>query len=295
LAHQLISATSNVDIHADPKETLVLMDRCGVDAAVIVPLAAESDCRSHNDWLAEFCSADVDRLWGVAQIPATGLVDAVSETRRMGSNESIVGFLLTTYPHGDETLNPEDDEYWSLVQEMRKPTVIRGGLGPRGLHWRPPENFEDAVTFDDVPGRQIEMLFAGVLQRFPDLKFVLSGVDCGWVPYFEYLANDNYLRHSKATLRDRPLPELPSRIFAKHFGYAFGSDPYGLANRDRIGLSRMMWSTDLADDTSSFDQTSKSLSELDALSPQERRAVVSENALRIFGRGSSEATIGTAH
>jgi predicted TIM-barrel fold metal-dependent hydrolase len=284
LAHQLISATSNVDLDADPKEMLALMDRCGVDAAVIVPLAAEKDCSTHNTRLAEFCSTDRDRLWGVAQVPATGLVDAVAETGRMGSNESIVAFLLTTYPHGDETLKPEDDEYWQLVQEMGKPSLIRGGLGSRGLRWRPPTTFEDAVTFDDVPGRQIELLFAGVLQRFPKLQFVLSGVDCGWVPYFEYLANDNYLRHAKATLRDRPLPELPSRIFAKHFAYALGSDPYGLANRDRVGVERMMWSTDLADDPTSFDQTSKSLSELDALSPQERRAIVSENALRIFNR-----------
>jgi predicted TIM-barrel fold metal-dependent hydrolase len=282
-----ISATSSVEVGADPMQTLSIMDRCGVGAAAIVPLAVEGECPAHNDWLDQFCATDPARLWGVAQVPADGLESATGELRRIGERPSVDGFLLTAYPNGTAALDPTDDQFWALAAAIGKPLVIRGGLGKRGHDWRPAATVNDAVTFDDVPRRQIELLFAGVLERFPTLQFLLAGVDCGWVPYFEYLANDNYLRHSKATLRDRQLPELPSRIFAKHFSYAITSDAFGLANRDRLGVSRLLWAVDLLD-SRAIDAVAKSLTELEGIPPHERRAIVSSNALQLFNRAKCD-------
>jgi predicted TIM-barrel fold metal-dependent hydrolase len=98
------------------------------------------------------------------------------------------------------------------------------------------------------------------------------------------LANDNYLRHSKATLKDRPLPDLPSRMFARHFHYTVAHDPYGIANRDRIGVERLMWSTELGPETTP-DEVAESVEELAPIPAKERRLVAAANAARVFRHG----------
>jgi len=281
VAYQLISASAAVDTSVDPKSVLATMDRCSVDAAVVVPLPVECGVADANDRLVSFCATDPERLWGVAQLPSSGLAEAVAEARRMAEAPTVAGLLLAAWPNGSLEIEPEDDQLWELASAAGLPLVIRGGLGARALDWRPPSRLEDAVTFADVPGRQVQLLFGGVLQRFTRLQFVMAAADCGWVPYFEYLANDNYLRHSRATLRDRPLPDLPGRMFSGHVSYTMTSDPFAVTNRDRIGVHRMQWSIDLGPDTS-LKEVTESLSELAPLGREERHAIVAANALRIY-------------
>ena len=79
----------------DPKARLEDMDLDYVYAGIIHPnrtdygLFANADtdlidlCVSiYNDWMSEFCSVDPDRLLGLAQIPSTGVENAIIEMRR---------------------------------------------------------------------------------------------------------------------------------------------------------------------------------------------------------------------
>ena len=198
--------------------------------------------RAYNDWVSEFCAHDPARLGGVAMIPSRGVDSALAEIERVLDRPGFVAFLLKCYPNGSLDILPDDDPVWAAVQESGLPLTIHVGLNnamPRAIK---ATGLPGTVHFYDAPGRMIQFIFSGVLDRFPGLVVPMIEVDCGWLPYFAEQADDNYLRHKDADLRDRRLPMLPSEYMAKHFPASFITDSYAVANRHRIGVDRMLWS-----------------------------------------------------
>src|SRR5262245_20063911 len=84
----------------DPHERVKAMDKDGVDLSVLFPSYAlfygpldpidairnpqfVADCqRAYNDWLAEFCGAYPNRLFGAAAVPLTSIDLSVREAER---------------------------------------------------------------------------------------------------------------------------------------------------------------------------------------------------------------------
>jgi hypothetical protein len=113
----------------------------------------------------------------------------------------------------------------------------------------------------------------------------MTEVDCGWLPYFEEVADDNYMRHSKATLKDRQLAKRPSEYMRDHFFFAFVTDTYGITNRHRIGVNRMLWSNDYPHIVSDWPYSWKTINAQFANVPSdERHDMLAGNALRIYDR-----------
>ena len=283
----------------DPKARVAEMDADSVDAEVLFPsgihqwvtAAGDDDLhlalvRAYNDWVSEFCAHDPARLGGVAMIPSRGVESALAEIERVLDMPGFVGFLLKCFPNGTLDILPEDDPVWAAVQESGLPLTIHVGLGnamPRPLK---ATGLPGTVHFYDAPGRMIQFIFSGVLDRFPELVIPMIEVDCGWLPYFAEQADDNYLRHKDADLRDRRLPMLPSEYMAKHFPASFITDSYAVANRHRIGVERMLWSNDYPHITSDWPNSWKTINAMFSDVPaDERHAILAGNAERIFGFG----------
>ena len=131
------------------------------------------------------------------------------------------------------------------------------------------------------------MLFrSGVLDRFPSLQIVLTEVDCGWVPYFEEQADDNYRRHSKSSLRDVKLAKLPSEYMHDHFPVCFVNDTYGIDNRERIGVERMCWSSDYPHIVSDWPYSWKTINaSFSGVEAGDRHKILAGNAQRLFKFG----------
>jgi predicted TIM-barrel fold metal-dependent hydrolase len=200
----------------------------------------------------------------------------------------IVGLNLSCYPHGDTIVQPEDDDVWRVVEETGIPIAIHIGLSSDMPFQLDARKLPGTVHFYDAPGRQLELIFSGVLDRFPGLRFVMTEVDCGWTPYFAEISDDNYMRHSKATLRDAQLSKMPSDYLREHFFYTFITDTYGIANRHRIGVERMLWSNDYPHITSDWPYSWKTVNAQFAdVAPDERHAMLAGNALRIYSRLSA--------
>ena len=90
----------------------------------------------------------------------------------------------------------------------------------------------------------LQFIFGGVLDRFPNSASPSSRSTAGGFPYFESQADDNFMRHRKASLRDAKLTRLPSEYMHEFFPAAFITDPFAVENRHRIGVDRMLWSSD---------------------------------------------------
>jgi predicted TIM-barrel fold metal-dependent hydrolase len=284
----------------DPKARIEEMDTDNIDAEVLFPsaihqwvTAAPDDemhlemVRAYNDFVSEFCSTDADRLGGVAMIPSRGTPSALAEIERTLDMPGFVGFLLKCYPNGSLEIEPEDDPVWERIEASGKPLTIHVGLNntmPRELK---ATTLPGTVHFYDAPNRMLQFIFSGVLDRFPGLTIVMTEVDCGWLPYFAEQADDNFLRHSKSSLRDHTLTKMPSEYMSQHFPATFITDHYAVANRQRLGVHRMLWSNDYPHITSDWPFSWKTINAAFAGVPaDERHAILAGNAQRIFGFGS---------
>jgi predicted TIM-barrel fold metal-dependent hydrolase len=287
----------------DPAVRLEELDEDRVDAEVLFPnrphqaVVANQDpelhhamVRAYNDWLSEYCAYAPERLGGVALIPNRGVAEAVAELERVSAMEGFVAVQLSCYPHGDTRLSPEDDPLWEAIEQTGMPICIHIGLNDQMPYQLDARKLPGTVHFYDAPGRMLELIFGGVLDRFPELHFVMTETDCGWMPYFAEQADDNYLRHAKATLAGEPLAMLPSEYMRRYFSVTFVTDTYGVHNRGWIGVDRMMWSSDYPHITSDWPNSWKSINDrFSAVPAAERHAILCANAQRIFGFGRKEA------
>jgi predicted TIM-barrel fold metal-dependent hydrolase len=284
----------------DPVARVKEMDADDVDAEVIFPsgypsayIAGTQDrdlhhamVRAYNDFLSEFCSYAPDRLGGAATLPNRGVPEAVAELERVADLPGIIAFNLKCYPHGDTTISSDDDPLWRAVVEAGKPLTIHIGLSNSLPGRLSAQALPGTGHFYDAPRRMLEFIFAGVLDRFPELTIVLAEVDCGWIPYFAEQADDNFLRHSKSSLRDVKLSRMPSEYMKQHFPAAFITDHYAIENRHRVGVERMLWSNDYPHITSDWPYSWKTINASFANVPgDERHALLAGNAQRIFGFG----------
>ncbi len=280
---------------AYPHARLNEQDADGVDAEVLYPtprisqsIFANKDpefhlacVRAYNDWLSEYCAAAPDRLLGLALLANRGVADAVSEADRALSLPGIAGVVMGCYPNGSLDIDPADDAVWGLLAEAHTPLHIHVSLSETM-----PSAHRSALPgygrFFDAPNRIVQLIFAGVFDRFPGLDLVVAEVDCGWVPYFKEQIDNNYRRLapvSTFTIRD-----LPSAYVERHVHLTYITDSVGLGLLGQIGAERVLWSSDYPHISTDWPASWKTIQASTAsLSSAERRAVLAGNAMRLYG------------
>jgi len=88
------------------------------------------------------------------------------------------------------------------------------------------------------------LVFSGVLERFPELRFVLVESNIGWIPTLLAQMDDSFLRFRFYTGAVDKMRRLPSEVFRTSFWATFVNDRSGIEQRDRLNLDHVCWSTD---------------------------------------------------
>jgi uncharacterized protein len=283
----------------DAAERTKEMDADGVDAEILYPtprlgqaMAATKDpelhlalVRAYNDWLSEYCAVAPERFAGQMLLPSSGTADAVAELERVAGRPGMYGALVQCWPHGTLEASEEDDPVWDALVGLGWPLSIHVTLSsamPAAHRARLP----GYGRFMGTPGVLVDMIFAGIFDRFPDLQVVVAEVDCGWVPYFKEQVDNNYRR--MAYHSDLSLPEAPSRYIERHVHYTYITDPYGLDNRHRIGVDRILWSSDYPHQSADWPFSWKTIqTSFSGIAPGERDLILAGNACRLYGFTSS--------
>jgi predicted TIM-barrel fold metal-dependent hydrolase len=286
----------------DPIARVREMDQDGVDAELLFGsnypgsyvYSVEDDdlhhdmVRAYNDFTSEFCSTAPDRLGGTALLPSRGVEGCLKEIERVQSMPGFVAFLMKRYPNGELSIEPEDDPVWEAIEASRMPVTIHVGLiagMPSGRQRA--ESLPGTGHFHDAPLRMLQFVFSGVLDRFPKIRVPFIEVDCGWIPYFEDQADDNFQRHRKTSLKDAKLSRLPSEYMHEFFPAAFITDPFAVESRHRIGVDRMLWSSDYPHITTDWPLSWKTIAAtFDAVDPVEKHAILAGNSEKLFKFGS---------
>lgn len=284
--------------YRDAHARLADMDRDGVRAEVLyselsafrlfhlAPAGWREISRAFNDALADFASADPDRLVPAYQLPIVDIGHAVREVRRLAE----LGARTVQLPtHPTEIGFPDwyDDRYdplWSALADADIAVSQHLGL-PLSLYdvFRRDPTPQHGVFTSLAPMSLAETIgmwiLPGVLERHPRLRVLLVEPGLTWVPF--YL--DTLDTEARGPWDFPALKELPSTYFRRQMALSFVEDARGLAARHELGVENLMWSTDYPHPQTSWPNSRAVVARQFAGIPDdERRAITYGNAARVF-------------
>ena len=280
-------------------ERLKIMDIDGVDAEMLYPPQRAmltfmnnkdtgphlAGIQAYNRWLKEgFCSADPDRLIGIAQMPNVGIETTVSELKR-AKTEGFRGVAMSAWPSGGDNLSREDDPSWDAAAELGMPVSIHLLLAantPRRASSPEAGVAIGASAFAMTMPLITELIFQGVFDRFPKLRMAAVETGVGWIPHFFEMTDDRYWRNR--VWSGTNLKKVPSQYFKDHWLATFIVDRSGITARNQVGIDNMSWSTDFPHHGNDWPYSRKLIDEMFVNVPaDERRKIVCDNAARFWG------------
>jgi predicted TIM-barrel fold metal-dependent hydrolase len=101
------------------------------------------------------------------------------------------------------------------------------------------------------------------------------------VPYFKEQIDNNYRR--LAPVSEFTITELPSTYVERHVHFTYMTDGFGIANRDAIGVERVLWSSDYPHISSDWPRSRAVINDTFAgVATDERDAILAGNAQRLY-------------
>jgi predicted TIM-barrel fold metal-dependent hydrolase len=295
----------------EPAARLEDMDRDGVQTAVMYgggPLGtADNDLylasfEAYNHWLADFCSYDPKRLVGAAYLPMQDIDHAIAMVRDAAARGlkavNIPAFpqssAITTGGFGAQVLaltgDPDGprqyddkvfDPFWQVCVDHDMAVTIH--LGARIARPGQFKFLPNMVMSKLCMAEPIAiMVFGGVFDRFPDLRYGTIESGSGWVAFVaEYM--DNIYDNQRHWL-ELELTMKPSEYFDRNIYTSFIRDPVAVGNRHLPGGRNMMWSTDYPHSETTWPESRKVMDwQFAGLSDDEIRPFVCDNAKRFYG------------
>ena len=254
--------------------------------------------QAHNRWLADFCERTPGRRAGIAQILLNDVDDACAEIRFVKEAGLLGGILLPGVPPNHQIAPLWSDVYepvWSLCEELDVVVNHHSGGGLPVFDTSDPA--ARAVMLVEIPiyaHRALwALIFAGVFERHPRLKFVLTEQGTGWVP--GTLANLDWFakRMRIPTAAEyqfggaavEKLSLTPSEYFRRNcFVGASFLRPVESELRHDVGIDRIMWGSDYPHSEGSYPYSREALRAAFAHAPEpEVRTMLGTTAADVYG------------
>jgi predicted TIM-barrel fold metal-dependent hydrolase len=244
--------------------------------------------RTYNDWLAEFCQANPDRLKGIAMINLDDVQAGIRELERT-AKLGLAGAMITEYPpEGSRYDSPEYEPFWAAAQALAMPLSLHTATRRQGVNSgagrRTIQDASRRATKVFLPATSLcDMIFSGACDRYPALELVIVEFELAWVPHLLNTMDYTYReRHEEATYRFRE-PLLPSDFFHRQVFVSFQEDAVGIRLRDLIGVDNMMWGSDYPHSESTFPRSREILDRiLRGIPGDDRAKIVGGNAARLY-------------
>ena len=250
----------------------------------------EAACaRVYNDWLIDYCQAAPDRLVGIAIISVYDMQHAVQEMKR-AREAGFRGVMIWQVPPPEFSFASDHYEpLWAAAQDLEMPVslhILSGHAysrdrGPNAwtVQERTSVNLKLAQSMDSL----LDIIFSGVLERFPRLKIVLAENEIGWIPFVLEQWDYYYVRHSKN--RSEPkLSLLPSEYFNRQIYATFFNDAVGARLLSWWGQDNCMWSSDYPHANSTWPNSREVVArDLGELPADARAKLVRGNVARLYG------------
>jgi predicted TIM-barrel fold metal-dependent hydrolase len=127
-----------------------------------------------------------------------------------------------------------------------------------------------------------DLIYSGVLERFPKLKVVLVENELGWIP-FVLEQWDYYFRRHGSKREGLMIKKLPSEYFHNQIYTTFFNDAVGGHILSWWGQDNCMWSNDFPHGNTTWPSSRQVISrDLGALPADVRAKLVRENVSRLY-------------
>jgi predicted TIM-barrel fold metal-dependent hydrolase len=288
----------------DPKARIQEMGVDEVSAEVLYPTLGlrlfgmddarlqEACFRVYNDWLMEYCAVNPKRLIGVPAIAVYDVDHAVGELRRCKEGR-LKGAVIWQAPHPDLPLSsPHYEPLWEAAQELDMPVslhILTGHNYSKNLgQTRGVENYRHSVNLKmmEAANALFDLIFYGVLERFPRLKVVTVENEIGWMPFLLQQWDYYYLRFRETN--PPPIHRLPSEYFYRQIYGTFFNDTVGGRSLEWWGADNCMWSNDFPHPNSTWPHSRKVIErDLGHLPADKREKLLSLNVARLYSLDAS--------
>jgi len=245
----------------DPHARMPDMDADGIDAAFLFPTLglfsgaihdpelAAATCRAYNRWLADYCSAYPDRLFGIAMLPLQSVELAVAEMRFARKELGFkAGFIRPNPYHGSKMASdPMYEPFWAAAEDLDVAIAFHEGASS-GMPQVGIDRFEGRGARHIITHTMEMMLAAlaviwgGVCEKHPNLRIAFMESGGGWIaPWL-----DRMDRHfDDQGFNDSGLTMRPSELFRRNCWISFEPVEGSLkVLADYVGPNKIMWATD---------------------------------------------------
>ncbi|MFB6160232.1 MAG: amidohydrolase family protein [Haloferacaceae archaeon] len=267
-----------------------------INPTSMLPRLSQSDLAVHlmsayNDLMVDQYLDEYDHFKGLLALATQKPDKAAEEIDRLGDEDGVVGVYLATTGAERPLGDPRFDPIYQACEDNGLHVGYHGSGGAFMFDF-PKQNqgFEKFINVHTMAHAWSQMMtlgsvvIQGVPEKFPDVNFTFLEAGLSWVPYMMFRLNKEYsIRRSEAPLLEKS-PEEYIREFY------FSSQPIGEANDptdmqqmlDVLGPDSMVFSSDYPHwDFDHPEALDKYLRE--TFSEEERRKVLSENAIEAFG------------
>lgn len=287
-----------LQLAADPATRLRVMDSEGIDRVALFPThslrlggvrhpqLAPGLFSAYNDWLAEHCAPDRERLLGIAMIPLQEPTVAVAEADRAVTKLGHRGLFISPHPVDNRNLDhPVYEPLWDLAERFNVPALIHVSTGIRlptagaerfnrycffHLHAHPMEQMTAAAS----------LILGGVLERHPCLRVGFMEAGCGWVPYWLERMDEhaeNY-RFEVAYLKERPSTYFRRQCFVS-FELEERAIPYVA---ETVGANTLVFASDFPHHDCFYPGAVEKIRRRKDLDAKLVTAILSDNPRRLY-------------
>jgi len=281
--------------------------------------------RVYSDYVSEAFAPHRDRVFPTSPIPLSDLDDAVAEIERVAAlgSRAIILPATSPIPYSSRAL----DRVWAAAQDnglLVAFHVATGGVkvsqkaGPTlqgmmaGVSTQNHEELNDELIVDRMTSATlmapmapqrivVSLVGSGVLERFPDLHFLLVEFNASWL-VSAVAAMDKAWTLGVGQLRDWwvgtwdddrpasdqpdmaqlfrlnerwPYPLMPSEYVERQIHVSFQEDPVAIACRHVTGISTLVWGADYPHAEGTFMHSRESIEhQFKDVDPEERKAIV---------------------
>ncbi len=245
------------------------------------PALAARIAREVNDEFARIVRERKDCYTALGTLPLNDPKASVEEFERASSELGFAGFMLFSNINGTALSDPC---YWPLYEKanQRESVLYIHPIHPVGVEAMTDYRLMPLVGFTfDTSLAAAKLVFSGVVERFPKIRWVLAHLG-GAIPYLAERLDRGYAAFEDCR---RNIRRPPSEYLRRFYYDTVNFDPHCLKLAlDFAGAEHMLAGSDYPHQIGSIEQMLESIESL-SLANQERRNVLGGNTARLLGLG----------
>ena len=251
----------------------------------------------YNDSMAELQEWSGNRFLPMPVLPNWSIEESVREAERV-ADLGFRGVNMTSDPEesgAPDLASPAWDPLWEVCADRQLPVHFHIGASQTSLtfygkYFWPSQHqnlrpaIGGAMLFLGNARVVINSIYAGIFDRFPDLRMVSVESGMGWVPFI--LETMDYEILENAPEQAAQMGRKPSEYFKTNWHATFwfeqnGGDLQSLI--DRIGEDNVLFETDFPHPTCLYPDPLGMVEErMATLRPETRRKVLGDNAAALY-------------